>query len=115
MAHEERLGAALGMHTTGGNFSFFATPLLAGGLVAVTETWRTPYLAFAVAPVLAAVLLMVASPRRHPLRHRRSLAYIALQLMKSGAVQGRVRNCRLSMLLCEAALRCEARAVDSLL
>ena len=51
------------MHTVGGNFSFFATPLVAGGLVAATLTWRTPYLAFAVAPLAAGVFLAAVAPR----------------------------------------------------
>ncbi len=61
---KDRLGRALGMHTVGGNLSFFATPLVAGGLIAATQTWRTPYLAFAVAPLLAAVLLTVTASRQ---------------------------------------------------
>jgi MFS family permease len=59
----ERLGGVLGMHIVGGNLSFFATPLLAGGLAAVTLTWRTPYLAFAIAPLLAGLALMFILPR----------------------------------------------------
>jgi MFS family permease len=59
----ERLGGVLGMHTVGGNLSFFATPLLAGGLAAVTLTWRTPYLAFAIAPLLAGLALIFVLPR----------------------------------------------------
>ncbi len=58
-----RLGGVLGMHTVGGNLSFFATPLLAGGLAAVTLTWRTPYLAFAIAPLLAGLALIFVLPR----------------------------------------------------
>jgi len=58
-----RLGGVLGMHTVGGNLSFFATPLLAGGLAALTLTWRTPYLAFAVAPFLAGLALIFVLPR----------------------------------------------------
>ncbi|MPZ13277.1 MAG: MFS transporter [Chloroflexi bacterium] len=60
---KEQLGGALGMHTVGGNLSFFATPLVAGGLVAMTLTWRTPYLAFAVAPFAAGLLLTTMAPR----------------------------------------------------
>lgn len=59
----QRLGGVLGMHTVGGNLSFFATPLLAGGLAAVTATWRTPYLAFAIAPLLAGLALIFVLPR----------------------------------------------------
>ena len=59
----ERLGGVLGMHTVGGNLSFFATPLLAGSLAALTLTWRTPYLAFAVAPFLAGLALIFVLPR----------------------------------------------------
>jgi MFS family permease len=58
----ERRGGVLGMHTVGGNFSFLATPLLAGGLAAATLTWRTPYLAFAIAPVVAGLALMLVLP-----------------------------------------------------
>ena len=60
---KESLGGALGLHTMGGNFSFFATPLVAGGLVAITQTWRSPYLAFALAPALAALLLLAITPQ----------------------------------------------------
>jgi FSR family fosmidomycin resistance protein-like MFS transporter len=58
----DRRGGALGMHTLGGNFSFLATPLVAGGLTAATLTWRTPYLAFALAPIVAGLLLMFVLP-----------------------------------------------------
>jgi MFS family permease len=57
-----RRGSVLGMHTVGGNLSFFAMPLVAGGLTAATLTWRTPYLAFAIAPFLAGLLLMAVLP-----------------------------------------------------
>lgn len=59
----DRRGAALGMHIMGGNFSFFVTPLVAGGLAAATLTWRSPYLAFAIAPLLAGLFLVYALPR----------------------------------------------------
>jgi len=58
-----RLGGVLGMHIVGGNFSFFVTPLLAGSLAAMTLTWRTPYLAFAIAPFLAGLALIFVLPR----------------------------------------------------
>ncbi len=58
-----RLGGVLGIHTVGGNLSFFATPLVAGGLAAATLTWRTPYLFFAIAPLLAGLFLMRTLPR----------------------------------------------------
>lgn len=58
----ERRGGVLGLHTVGGNLSFFATPLLAGGIAAATHTWRTPYLAFAIAPLVAGVLLVTLLP-----------------------------------------------------
>ncbi len=58
-----RRGSVLGMHTLGGNFSFLATPLVAGGLTAMTLTWHTPYLAFAVAPVIAGLGLMLVLPQ----------------------------------------------------
>lgn len=57
-----RRGGALGVHTVGGNLSFFVTPLLAGGLAGATLTWRTPYLAFAIAPLLAGLFLSFALP-----------------------------------------------------
>jgi MFS family permease len=57
-----RRGAALGMHIMGGNLSFFATPLVAGGLAAATANWRVPYLAFAIAPVVAGLFLMLVLP-----------------------------------------------------
>jgi MFS transporter, FSR family, fosmidomycin resistance protein len=50
------------MHTVGGNLSFLAMPLVAGGLVAATLTWRTPYLAFAIAPFVAGIFLMAVLP-----------------------------------------------------
>ncbi len=58
----ERRGGVLGMHTVGGNFSFLATPLVAGGLTAVTLTWRTPFVAFAIAPIVAGLALMLFLP-----------------------------------------------------
>ena len=58
-----RLGGVLGLHTVGGNLSFFATPLLAGGLTALTLTWSTPYIAFAIAPLLAITVVPVCISR----------------------------------------------------
>jgi FSR family fosmidomycin resistance protein-like MFS transporter len=59
----EKLGGVLGMHIVGGNLSFFATPLLAGTLAAMTLSWSTPYLAFAIAPLLAGLALIFVLPR----------------------------------------------------
>src|SRR5260221_2634595 len=56
-----RRGVALGAHTTAGHLAFFAAPLLAGAL-AVTGTWRLPYVAFAIAPVSCALLLLRVAP-----------------------------------------------------
>ncbi len=56
-----RRGVALGAHTTAGHLAFFAAPLLAGAL-AVTGTWRLPYVAFAIAPVACALLLLRVAP-----------------------------------------------------
>ncbi len=53
---ERGRGAAMGLHITGGHFSFFAVPLVAGSLAAATGTWRTPYLWFAAAPILSGLL-----------------------------------------------------------
>lgn len=58
-------GAAMGLHITGGHLSFFATPLVAAGLVAAIGTWRAPYLAFAVAPILAGVVVWALAPGDH--------------------------------------------------
>lgn len=57
----ERRGVAMGTHTTAGHLSFFVVPLLAGGLAAAS-TWRTPYLLFAIAPLLCAVLVWRVAP-----------------------------------------------------
>jgi MFS family permease len=59
----DRRGGALGWHTVGGNFSFMATPLVAGGLTAATQTWQTPYFAFAIAPIVAGLALLLILPR----------------------------------------------------
>ena len=56
-----RRGMAMGTHTTAGHLSFFAAPLLAG-ILATAGTWRTPYLAFAIAPIACAVLLWRVAP-----------------------------------------------------
>ena len=56
-------GAVMGMHITGGHFAFFAAPALAGYLVLASGTWRTPYLAFAVAPLVFGGLLWLVAPR----------------------------------------------------
>ena len=56
-------GAVMGMHITGGHLSFFAAPALAGFLVLQTGTWRTPYLAFAIAPIVFGALLWLVAPR----------------------------------------------------
>jgi MFS family permease len=56
-----RRGVALGTHTTAGHLAFFAAPLVAGALAA-TGTWRTPYVIFALAPVLCGLLLLRVAP-----------------------------------------------------
>jgi len=56
-----RRGMAMGTHTTAGHLSFFAAPLVAGTLAAA-GTWRTPYIAFAIAPIACAVLLWRVAP-----------------------------------------------------
>ena len=56
-------GAVMGMHITGGHFSFFAAPAVAGYLVLASGTWRTPYLAFAIAPIAFGALLWLVAPR----------------------------------------------------
>lgn len=56
-----RRGVALGTHTTAGHLAFFAAPLLAG-ILATQGTWRLPYVAFAVAPLLCAVVVMRIAP-----------------------------------------------------
>jgi MFS family permease len=58
-------GAAMGFHITGGHFSFFAVPLVAGSLAAATGTWRTPYMWFALAPIVSGVLVWALAPRAH--------------------------------------------------
>jgi MFS family permease len=58
-------GSAMGFHIAGGHLSFFAAPLLAAYLATTTGTWRTPYLWFAIVPVVLGVLLwLIASPDR---------------------------------------------------
>ena len=56
-----RRGVALGTHTTAGHLAFFAAPLVAGTL-AVAGTWRLPYIAFAVAPIACAFLVLRIAP-----------------------------------------------------
>lgn len=56
-----RRGMAMGTHTTAGHLSFFIAPLLAG-IVAATGSWRTPYIAFAIAPIACAFLLWRIAP-----------------------------------------------------
>lgn len=56
-------GAVMGMHITGGHLSFFAAPALAGYLVFASGTWSTPYLVFAIAPLVFGGLLWLVAPR----------------------------------------------------
>jgi MFS family permease len=58
-------GAAMGFHITGGHFSFFAVPLIAGSLAAATGTWRTPYLWFALAPIASGIVVWAVATRAH--------------------------------------------------
>lgn len=58
-------GAAMGMHITGGHLSFFAAPAIAGLLATASGTWRTPYLWFAIAPLVFGALLWAVAPRVH--------------------------------------------------
>jgi MFS family permease len=55
-------GAAMGFHITGGHLSFFAAPAVAGILATATGTWRTPYIWFAIAPIVFGALLWVVAP-----------------------------------------------------
>jgi MFS family permease len=61
-------GGAMGLHITGGHLSFFATPLVASGLMAAGGTWRTPFLWFAFAPILAGCVIWMLAPRT-PVTH----------------------------------------------
>ncbi len=58
-------GAVMGMHITGGHLSFFAAPLVAGILATASGTWRTPYLWFAIAPIVCGGLLWLVAPKLH--------------------------------------------------
>ena len=59
-------GAVMGMHITGGHLSFFAAPLVAGILATgAGSDWRTPYLWFAIAPLVCGALLWVVAPKLH--------------------------------------------------
>ena len=62
---ERARGAAMGFHITGGHFSFFAIPLVAGSLAAASGTWRTPYLWFALAPIASGLVVWALAPRVH--------------------------------------------------
>ena len=57
-----RRGVALGTHTTAGHLAFFAAPLVAG-ILAMQGSWRVPYIAFAVAPLACAFVVMRFAPR----------------------------------------------------
>jgi MFS family permease len=58
-------GAAIGLHITGGHLSFFITPVIGAALVALTATWRTPYLWLAVTPVVLGAVVWRMAPRGH--------------------------------------------------
>lgn len=58
-------GAVMGMHITGGHLSFFAAPLVAGILATTSGSWRTPYLWFAIAPIVCGGLLWLVAPKLH--------------------------------------------------
>jgi FSR family fosmidomycin resistance protein-like MFS transporter len=58
-------GTAMGIHITGGHLSFFAAPAVAGLLATATGTWRTPYIWFALAPIVFGALLWFVAPRVH--------------------------------------------------
>ena len=57
-----RRGVALGTHTTAGHLAFFAAPLVAG-ILAMQGSWRVPYIAFAVAPLACAFVVMRIAPQ----------------------------------------------------
>jgi MFS family permease len=61
-------GAAMGFHITGGHLSFFAAPLIAAYLATTTGTWRTPYLWFAIVPIVLGGLLWITASPDHPSR-----------------------------------------------
>ena len=56
-------GSAMGLHITGGHLSFFATPLAAAVLVSATDTWRTPFLWLAFAPIISGIALWYLAPK----------------------------------------------------
>ncbi|HEY6959988.1 MAG TPA: MFS transporter [Candidatus Limnocylindria bacterium] len=56
-----RRGVALGTHTTAGHLAFFVAPLVAG-ILALTGTWRLPYVLFSLAPLVCAFVVMRIAP-----------------------------------------------------
>jgi len=56
-------GTAMGFHITGGHLSFFAVPLAASSLVALTGSWTTPYLWLAWAPLVTAAMIWYVVPK----------------------------------------------------
>jgi MFS family permease len=56
-------GRALGTHVIGGALAFSAAPAIAIGVVQLTGSWRTAFLALSVAPLVAGVMMLVLTYR----------------------------------------------------
>ncbi|MBI3973121.1 MAG: MFS transporter [Chloroflexi bacterium] len=56
-------GRALGTHVIGGAVAFSAVPAIAIGVVQLTGSWRTAFLALAIAPLVAGVMMLLLTWR----------------------------------------------------
>jgi FSR family fosmidomycin resistance protein-like MFS transporter len=57
----EKRGQALGMHFTGGSFSFFLTPALALGIATLFGSWRSSFFILALPALLASTILWLTT------------------------------------------------------
>jgi MFS family permease len=56
-------GRALGTHVIGGALAFSATPAIAIGVVQLTGSWRSAFLALSIAPLLAGAMMLTLARR----------------------------------------------------
>jgi FSR family fosmidomycin resistance protein-like MFS transporter len=57
----EKRGQALGLHFTGGSFSFFLTPALALGIATLFDSWRSSFFILALPALLASTILWLTT------------------------------------------------------
>jgi len=93
----ERRGRALGIHQTGGTFSFFLTPLIAVGIAAALG-WRGTFISLSVSAIVLGIIFYVLLGRRGRIRETEAAA-VDNHVEKPPGSSGRLRHLALFVIL----------------